>query len=67
MKLKPRPAIHMEKPLLMAWVGPLVGGDGASGDIQGEVKSISQVNGVSNMAPTCWFCGSVRGEFGKGE
>ena len=55
MKLEPKAAIHMEKLLLTAvkwW-------DGASGNLLGRANSASQVDGVSGMAPTCWFCGSV--------
>ena len=33
MKHEPRPAIHIEKSLLAAWVGLYVGWDGASGDL----------------------------------
>ena len=55
MKLEPRPAIDMEKLHLTAvsWV------DGASGEYQGRAKSLSQVDGVSDMTPICWLCGSL--------
>ena len=49
----------MEKPLETAWVGPAVGWDQASGNHQGKANRDSQVDGVSDMAPTCLLCGSV--------
>ena len=64
MKL-PRPAIHLEKSLLIPWVGPLVGWDRISGDLQDGANSISQVDGVSDMVPTCQLCCSVVGRFRK--
>ena len=36
---------------------------GASQDLQGGANSVSQVDGVSDMAPACQFCG---GGFRKG-
>ena len=44
-------------------MGPQVGWDGVSGDLQGGANSVSQVDGVSDMAPACQFCG---GGFRKG-
>ena len=58
---EPRPAIHMEKALLTAWLGPLVGWGGASGSLQGEMNSVSQVDVVSEMAPAYQLCGSTVG------
>ena len=57
MKHGPRAAIHVEKEL---------GWGRVSGDLQGEAKSVSHVDRVSDMAPACWLCGSVRGGFRKG-
>ena len=55
MKLEPRPAIHMEKLLLTA-----VSSVGHSlRDLHGKAHSVSQVNGVSDMAPACQLCGSA--------
>ena len=31
-----------------------------------ESNSVSQVDGVLDMAPACWLCGSVGGGFRKG-
>ena len=47
-------AIHMEKPLLTAWVGCYVGWGGAAGDLQGGANRISQADGASDMAHPCW-------------
>ena len=55
----------MEKSLLTAWVGLWIGWDRVSGDLQGEANIISQVDGVSDMAPTCRLCGSVVGRVQK--
>ena len=62
MKHEPRPVIHMEKSLLTAWVGPSGGWDGVSGDLQVGAKGVSQVDGVSDIAPICWLFGFL----GKG-
>ena len=43
-----------------------IGWDGVSGDLQGRANSVSQVDSVSGMAPTCWFYGTVQGGFRKG-
>ena len=32
----------------------------------GRANSVSQMDGVSDMAPACWLCGSVVGGFRKG-
>ena len=45
----------MEKPLETAWVVLKVGWGGVSGNHQGGVNSASQVDGVSDMGPACWF------------
>ena len=37
-----------------------------SGDLQGGVNCVSQVDGVSDMAPTCQLCVSVVGGLRKG-
>ena len=50
----------------ISWVGPYVGCGGVSGNLQGCSTSVSQVDGVSDMAPTCWLSGSVGGGFRKG-
>ena len=65
MKLEPKPAIHMEKPLLTAWVGLQFGWDRASGDLQGGANNVSQVDGVSDTAPACWLCDYVGVGFRK--
>ena len=46
MEHKARQAIHIEKQL--GWAGVL--GGRVSGDLQGGSNSVSQVNGVSDMA-----------------
>ena len=46
-----------------AWVGPKVGWGRVSGDRKGGSNSISQVDGVSDMAHPCWLCVSVEGGF----
>ena len=43
-----------------------LGGMGVSEDLQGGANSVSWVDRVSDMAPVCWLCGSVRGVFRKG-
>ena len=48
----------MEKPLETAWVGLRVGWDTASGNHQSGVNSVSQVGGISAIAPACQLCGS---------
>ena len=60
MKHEPRPAIHMEKQF--GCPRKLESG-GDSGDLLGRSNSVSQVDGVSDMAPACWLCG---GRFRKG-
>ena len=40
-----------------ALVGPYVGWGRASMDLQGRSYSVSQVNGVSDIAPAYWYCG----------
>ena len=39
--------------------GPIVEWDKVSRDLQGGANSVSQVNGVPDMVPTCWLYGSV--------
>ena len=51
MKYEPIPAINMEKQLVWAW--KLVGT--VSGDLQGRANSVSQVDGLSDVTPACWF------------
>lgn len=46
----------MEEPLEMAWVGPKVGWAWITGNHHGMVNNVSQVDGYSDMAPTCWLC-----------
>ena len=50
MKRESRSVIHMEKQL---------GWERVSGNLQGGAKSVSHVDGVSDMVPACWLCGSV--------
>ena len=40
-------------------MGLKIGWGRASGNHQGGAHSMSQVDGVSDMVPTCWLCGSV--------
>ena len=40
----------------ISWVGPYVGWNKVSGDLQGRANSVSQGDGVSDMTPTCWLC-----------
>ena len=47
-------------------MGLEVGWDVVSGDLQGGANSVNQVDRVSDMAPSCLFCGSVWGGFRKG-
>ena len=54
MKLEPRPAIHMEKQL--PWACKLDGAESLR-DLQGKSNSVSQVDGVSDVAPVCQLCG----------
>ena len=49
----------MEEPLETSWVGLEVGWGRASGNHQGDANNVSQVDGVSDMAPACHLCGSV--------
>ena len=53
MKLEPRPAVHMEKQL--RWACKL-GGVESLKISKGRSNSVSQVDGVSDMAPSCGFC-----------
>ena len=66
MKHELKPAIHMEKSLLRAWMDPLSWMGWRSEDLQGGANDVSQVDGVSDMAPACQLCGSVAGRFSKG-
>ena len=50
MKHEPSPAINMEKQFV--WAGKL-GGMESLVDLQGGSNSVSQVGGVSDMAPAC--------------
>ena len=61
-KFGPRQAIHMENPLETAYVGPKFGWGQVSGNHQSGLNSVSQVDVVSDMVPTCKFCESVGGE-----
>ena len=56
MKHEPRPAIHMEKPLVKAWISLKVGWGWASGNHQGGANSVSQVHRVSDTAVACQLC-----------
>ena len=47
MNHEPRPAVHMEKELRWAEV---------SGDLQSKSNIVSQIDGVSDMAPAYWLC-----------
>ena len=62
MKLETRPDIHMEKQLRWACK---VGGTESLGISRAE-KSVSQIDGISDMAPVCWLHRSVGGGFRKG-
>ena len=41
--------------------GPIVAWGRVSGDLQGRSNSVSQVVGISDMAPACQLCSSVPG------
>ena len=56
----------MENPLEPACVGINFGWGRASENYQGGENSVSQVNGVSGMALTCWLCGSLAEWLRKG-
>ena len=66
MKHESRPAIHRVQPLLTARVGPYVGWDGASGDLQGGANSISQVASL-RYSTSLLACGSVGEGSEKGQ
>ena len=51
MKHEPTPAIHMEKSTLTVWVGPQVGWDRVSGDLQSGENSVNEVDRVSDLNP----------------
>ena len=53
MQHEPIPAIHMEKQL--EWSQRR--GEAVSGDVQGRSNSVSQVDGVSGVAPARCLCG----------
>ena len=59
MQHEPRPAIHMEKQL--GWAHKL----GGMKPLGVSRVGLSQVDGISDMAPACWLCGFVGGEFRK--
>ena len=46
--------------------GSIAGWVGVSEDLQGRANSVSQVDGVSDMAHAGWLCGSVGGGLRKG-
>ena len=46
----------MEKPLKTAWVGLKVGWGRALGNNQGKANRVNQVDGVSDVVPTCPLC-----------
>ena len=56
MKQKPETSHSYGKAAL---VGLKAGWGRVSGDLQGRANSVSKVDGVSDMIPTCLFCGSV--------
>ena len=58
MKHEPGLDIHMKS----------LGGPGSwvVQDLQGRANNVSQVDGLSDMAPACQLCGSVHGWFRKG-
>ena len=51
-KPEPRPVIHMEKQL--GWALKLGGAESLG--ISKAGVCVSQVDGVSDMAPACWLC-----------
>ena len=53
MKHESRPAIHLEKQL--GWAQKL-GGAESLGISKAGQTSVSQFDGVSDMAPACWLC-----------
>ena len=64
MKHEPRPAIHMEKSV-NSLGGPIIWVEHSLRGSQGREIVLSQVDGVSDMAPACWLCDSVGGGFRK--
>ena len=58
-KHESRPAIHMEKQL--GWAHKL----GGMKPLGVSRVGLSQVDGISDMAPACWLCGFVGGVFRK--
>ena len=50
----------MENALETTWVGLEVGWGRASESHQGGANSVSHIDEVSDMAPVCQLCGSVR-------
>ena len=58
MKQEPRPAIHVQKSLLTAWVAPEVGWDRVS-RLWGRADSVSQVDEFPDMALACQLFSSV--------
>ena len=50
---------YMEKPLLTPWVILYIGWYVALGKLQGRSNSFIMVDGVSDMAVTCWLNGRV--------
>ena len=52
MERDPRPAINMEKQL--GWARTLGGAESLG--ISNVGQSVSQVDGISDMAPACWLC-----------
>ena len=49
----------MEKIQGTAWMGQKIGWRRASGNHQGGANNVSQVDGVSDMVPSCQLCGSL--------
>ena len=65
MQHEPRPAIHMEKLLLSAWVGPYVQWGRASGNLHEGQTVLARLMG-SDVAPACGLCGPVGRRLRKG-
>ena len=52
--------MSQDQPFIRKSHGYQLGWNGVLGVLQGGANSASQVDGVSDVAPACWICGSVR-------
>ena len=59
MKHEPTSATQSGKFTINSFCDSISWWDRVSGDLQGGANSVSQVDGVSDIAPTCQLCGSL--------